>query len=556
MSLRETLIPALLIVLAIAVPSFTSAATRPAVSSPFILGTANKVGTVNVLSLPEATGASASAVTRTLPFLVPNPRGFASAKQQAQQAGYIPPGVSEKKVVEVTDIPTPQVATVDLSRTGVSGKLPNPCACSPPDVSSAVGTSNVVEFVNTAGQIWDKSGNVVKSTFTLASFFLLPTTDFISDPTVLFDSVSGRWFTSIVDITTSRVYFAVSTSSDPTGTFVVYFVTAPAPDGGLLTVSVPDQPYIGTDDDKFGITANQFSCDDTLTSCFFDGTDFWIVNKSQLTAGSSASFAFFSPDPTLFTIRPARHLSSTTDFFLVSNCKDEAAPFNCVSSLNSETHSLQVEVVQGVPGVSTVTDTTFLLSGSIDTSTTPPNAIQPHTGIRLSTGDNRIESVVWRASTMWLTFTDSCVPVGDTATRSCGRLTQLTTSGISAAPTVIQDFDFSRKSRYVFYTAVSTDSNQNLVVPFGRSGTTENPSLRVTGRLATATPGTLQSSVLIIAGSKPDTSGRYGDYFSASTDPGSSPTITSSASFWVAGEFRVSGTFQSWSTEIAEVHLS
>ncbi len=550
---------ALLFSLLVGIPSVAFAVTaQPQGAFPSVSGAAQLIGRVNVLNLSEAPMFPGTSAVRSMPFLVPNTQGLANAKSQVLQEGYVVPGNNEKKIVLVPDAPAPQTVTVDLKITGVSGNSPNPCACSPPDVASAVGPNHVVEFVNTAGKIWNKAGTVVKNTFALSGFFLLPSTHFVSDPYVVFDSASGRWFASILDVTADKVQFAVSTTNDPTGTFMVYSVTGPPPTGGLA-VAFPDQPFIGTDADKLGIAANQFSCTSSLLICNFDGTEVWILNLAQLTAGASTvNFSFFSPDPTVFTLRPVRHLSSITDFYLVSNCKNEVAPFNCVSSPNEQTHSLVVDVVDGVPGVSTVTLTSFLLSGSIATSTVPPGAQQRGTSIVLNTNDNRILSAVWQSNSLWLSFTDACVPSGgDTTTRSCGRLDLLTTSGASVAPTVSQDFDFSTAFKYVFYPAVSVDSNVNLVVVYGRSSSSEYPSVRDTGRMATAAPLTLQASVLVIAGTKPDTvDQRWGDYFSASTDPSSSPTSTSSSKFWIAGEFRTSSVFQSWSTELAAVHFT
>lgn len=527
---------------------------------PSTSGVVQPVGTVNVASLPEGVSGPASAVQITMPFLRPNQAGFAAAKLQSQQPGFTPTGNGGKIIVLPGDLVTgPQVVTVDKKVSGVGGTSPNPCGCSPPDVANAVGTSNVMEFVNLAGKVWNKAGTVLKNTFSLSSFFLLPSTDFLSDPYVIFDSISSRWFASILDVTRDKVVFAVSTTSDATGTFVIYSVTGPAPDLSF-GVAFPDQPFIGADADKFGITGNQFSCSAVplCASAAYDGTELWIVNKAQLVAGNAASFSFFTPDTTLFTLRPARHLGSTTDFFVVSNCKEEAAPFNCVSSANTQTHSLVVDVVTGVPGVSTVTLTSFLLSGSIATSSIPPGAVQPGTGFLLNTNDNRILSAVWQSSNLWLSWTDACIPgSGDTTTRSCGRLTALTTSGSSTTPTVAQDFDFAAAFKYVFYPAVSTDSNNNVAVVFGRSGSTEEPSILLTGRMGTAAPLTLQNSVRLFAGTAPDTiDGRWGDYFSASTDPSTSPTTTSSAIFWVGGEFRTSSSFVKWSTELGEMHLT
>src|SRR2546428_11987995 len=98
---------------------------------------------------------------------------------------------------------------------GTNGPYTN--RLTPPDVQVAVGPSHVVEMVNVLGRISTKQGVEVQ-TFPLDSFFGVPSTDFISDPKVHFDTASGSWFTSITDVTTGRALLEVSKSDDPAGT--------------------------------------------------------------------------------------------------------------------------------------------------------------------------------------------------------------------------------------------------------------------------------------------------------------------------------------------------
>src|SRR5207249_10408804 len=99
-----------------------------------------------------------------------------------------------------------------------------------------------------------------------------------------------------------------------------------------------------------------------------------------------------------------------------------------------------------------------------------------------------------------------------------------------------------------FYPAVSSYQGQ-LVVSFGRSSSSIFPSAMATGRASSDPLNTLQSAAVIRAGTTADTSGRYGDYFGAATDP----TPTSSSTFWVAGEYRTSSRSSLWNTAIARI---
>src|SRR5437899_7389148 len=89
---------------------------------------------------------------------------------------------------------------------GTNGPYSN--RLTPPDVQVAVGPNHVVEMVNVLGRISTKQGVAVR-TFPLVTFFGVPSTDFISDPKIHFDTASGRWFASIADVTSGRVLLEV-----------------------------------------------------------------------------------------------------------------------------------------------------------------------------------------------------------------------------------------------------------------------------------------------------------------------------------------------------------
>src|SRR2546427_755170 len=109
----------------------------------------------------------------------------------------------------------------------------------PPDVQVAVGPNHVVEMVNVLGRISTKQGVEVR-TFPLYSFFGDPSTDFISDPKIHFDSASNRWFASITDVTTGSVLLEVSKSDNPMGLWsadTVATITGCADQPGLALVT-------------------------------------------------------------------------------------------------------------------------------------------------------------------------------------------------------------------------------------------------------------------------------------------------------------------------------
>lgn len=211
----------------------------------------------------------------------------------------------------------------------------------PPDNGTAVGPTHVFEMVNVVGAIYLKStGAKVGANKVLGTFFGTGGQG-LADPIMRYDQTSNRWFAAI--ITTSGVLkwaLAVSTSSDPTGTWVLYSF-APSPS------NCTDYPNMGISDDKVVLTANAF------TNCAggFLGAEFVVINKAQLVAGTAAAATFFAPDAGAFTFRAAQNLSADNNIYMVGH-SGAAAPT-----------SMRVYTITGVPSANTVAGT--ILAGGV-----------------------------------------------------------------------------------------------------------------------------------------------------------------------------------------------
>src|SRR3989441_4369392 len=400
---------------------------------------------------------------------------------------------------------------------GTNGPYTN--RLTPPDVQVAVGPNHVVEMVNVLGRISTKQGVAVQ-TFTLGTFFGVPSTDFISDPQVHFDAASGRWFASIADVTLGSVLLEVSASDDPTGSWSAYRVST--------VTGCADQPLLGFNDLVVIVSANDFSsC--TSGNPSYLGVQYWVLNKTDLLSGAAARTMSFGPNPTLFSVHPVQSLRSTDTEFMVSygSGPTSSMPFYCLP---------------GVPRRLVLVAPQNLGSRS---TTVPPSAPKLGSRSTLDTADNRAQDAMWADERLWLSLADGCIPVGDNRVRSCVRLIEVDT----ANGTIVQDFDVGISGKYLFYPALRTDAAGNLVVVFGYSSATEYPETRVATRSVHDPPNTIGAAQVIRAGEGPEASGcpnnsvcRYGDYFGASQDP-SDPGVV-----WVAGEY---GTANGWSTFIA-----
>jgi hypothetical protein len=393
---------------------------------------------------------------------------------------------------------------------------------SPPDVQVAVGPNHVMEMVNDLGGIWTRSGSPL-ATLGLRGFFGAPAGDLISDPKLLYDVPSQRWFASIADLTVGNVVLAVSATSDPTGAWRTYNLPASTP--------CPDNPFLGITDDKVTIAANDFSSCSSGAS--LTGTQYWIVNKADLLAGAGPRYTRLGPDATTVSVSPVHSLSATTTQYMVSV---SAAPIT----------TLKLQTLTGTPPGTVIISTLTL---PIRDTTAPPTAAQGGTSLALDTGDGRALGSLWFKGRLWLSFDDGCTPTGDTQLRSCLRLILVDTANM----TVMQDFDYGGAAAYYYYPALGIDASGDMVATFASSSASSYPGLMVASQLLGDPPNTLQSPSALRAGSAPYWIGctagvcRYGDYFSAASDP-ADPSLV-----WVAGEYSAAS---GWGTRIAAVGLT
>lgn len=374
----------------------------------------------------------------------------------------------------------------------------------PPDVQIAVGPSEIMEMDNLQGAVWTKAGTQVGGTFDLANFFGTGS-DFISDPKIMYDSLSGRWIASILDGSQDSVKIAVSDSSNATsGVFCLYSVDT------AFTV-FPDQPILGVSGDKITIAVNDFDYK-------FEYSQFWVLNKANMLACEPTSFVTKTMSDQ-FSIHPAQSLSNETTQYMVDTTHNTNGSFVNTFAIN------------GVPpNPVSLSITPVKVSPIFD----PPSAYQAGTEYLLDTGDSRVQDASWSQGELWLTFTDSCFPPNDNETRSCARLVDIGSDNMS----LLQDSDYGVSSKYLFYPALRPMHNENLFLLFGFSSATDYPSIGASELTKFQPPNSLDVPSLIKQGVGPVdlsygcfSSCRYGDYFGVALDPSTPDEI------WGAGEY-------------------
>jgi hypothetical protein len=419
----------------------------------------------------------------------------------------------------------------------------------PPDPQLAVGPGAVVEMVNVAGRIYDRNGATL-GTFSLGDFFNVVSGHTEFDPRIAYDAPSGRWFASLASFKDNpsgtdagRLYFAVSDSDDPAGTWNVYTLS--------YNNVFPDQPAFGLTDDKFTLSSNIFDVDGppgiVTAGCSpsdgYCGDEIVVIQKSDLVAGVAAGalrLHAFPYDDSSFTVRPAVSLSSTNDQYLTTF---------------DTSHIMRVLRITGTPETSDVSIATATSLNIIANSTAPPSRTlgagicivgDAHVGSPpcIDSGDERPLNVVWRDNRLWTASTSACRPAGDTAQRSCAHLIEVDTSG---TPTVSQDIMYGSVGQYYSYPAVTVDASGNLYVPLTHTNTGIFAEAVLAGRQPGDPPSTLSTTSIVRAGNVVHTSGRWGDYLGAAVDPSATSCV------WIVGEYSgvVPGPSFDWATDIA-----
>ena len=186
----------------------------------------------------------------------------------------------------------------------------NQFSTEPPDQGLAVGNGFVLEAINSALNVYDTNGvQLLPRPLALSEFFGLPaginrTTGFNGvfpgDVSCVFDPETQRWFVVAwaqlntatgVPIQQSRLYLAVSQTSDPTGDYFVYTLnTTRAQDPDQGGPRVPDFPHFAVDHNGLYISFNEFNITPDGNLDGFIDAAIVAVSKNDLINGSGGTF--------------------------------------------------------------------------------------------------------------------------------------------------------------------------------------------------------------------------------------------------------------------------
>ena len=446
----------------------------------------------------------------------------------------------------------------------------------PPDTNMAVGPNNLVQWVNVRLTIMDKNGTplvggalgYINGNQIWAS---LPAnsvcrTSNQGDPLAVYDRAADRFVLSqfaftLTTATNGTTYpapgsyrqcIAVSTTSDPTGTYNLYEYSFP---------NFPDYGKIGVWPDAYYMTFNNFAYNTSTGAGSFAGASSCAFDRAKMIAGASASAVCFNytNNQPFFAILPsdmdgiapppagAPNYQISPDWFFLNN-----PPYSV------QLQKFHVDFV--TPANSTLTDGLGGAAGSF-IKMPMPDAIgacadgggtcvaQPGTTRRLDTLSMRfmyplkyhnrgpgLESLV---------FTQTIDPPG-TATAGMNWL-EIRNPGANP-PVIRQNGAITPTGDTInrWMGAANMDKQGNIAIGYSASGTTLSPSIRVAGRLNADILSRVRGEMQVVDGTGAQTSSaqRWGDYSALQLDP------VDNCTFWYTQEYTNSTSSANWATRI------
>ena len=469
----------------------------------------------------------------------------------------------------------------------------NQFSLEPPDQALAVGNGFVVEGVNSAFNIYNRSGNPQLAAPVSASQFfgLAPEIlrssppvfgEFLSDPVLLFDSTTQRFFAivgAIVQNPTTgaflpqtRLHIAVSQSADPTGAWTLFTLDTTNknnPDG--QGSRFPDYEKISFDQNGFYISTNEFQIFPDGSFGNFIGSTIRAISKSALEQVNRVSLPpvvefdiRFNVSGNIFnfTILPAitppgqpfSQLRGGSQYFISSDAVDFTGTqvavwtlFN-TSSLNTSTPQLHLGfIVVGTGSYSSPTAGVHQKPGPLPLGMAKcgcPNPKLP----TLDPGDIRMLSAVFANGRLWGTIGSQVLDAHNNP-RMAAYFIILQQSSANptvftlAAHNVISDISEDSASLLRPFVGVNKDGRGAIV--YTLVGPFNNPSSAFTPFDGTTSPISIGPITISKAGVVPEdgftgyppdqtppfNTARWGDYSWAVVDDADQKTV------WLATEY-------------------
>ncbi len=439
----------------------------------------------------------------------------------------------------------------------------------PPDTNGAVGPNHIVEMINDHYSVFRKSDGMRLNPASDRDVEFwnqagIPIVDppGLSDPRVIFDKSSQRWFA--VEITypfdaegsaiPNDVLIAVSKTSDPTQGWRGYRIagtdpgTNPDPAGGATGFFV-DYPLLGVNAKGVYVTTNNYKFNASIGDFSIDSVNMYMVNRADLISGKAPRVGRFSGldyNRYGYTQQPVTELgTSAGDELLLSTPLQEPADHLILTTLTAD----------GPADVRSVAVPAYSSPSQF------AGGLQPDGTQSLETLDARFSGSVYRVNNdIWAVHSVDAL-YGETNHRTAIRWYRIdANTGTLADAGTLSDADHD----YIM-PSIAANNAGSVVLGFSRTGLDEFPSAYAAVGGTAKGKTTFGSPVLLKAGvdlyhyipGVPDYD-RWGDYSAVRPDP-NDPNTFWTFQEWAAQSFDpplfgvVSGR---WATQVTELNVS
>ena len=410
----------------------------------------------------------------------------------------------------------------------------------PPDPNMAVGPNHIVQWVNNAFVVFNKSGVPLNNPVSDGTFWgvLTPCNQLggFSDPIVQYDRIADRWVVGEVALPLLPGLFgqfvqcfAVSTTSDPTGTYQQWAYG--------FGNTIPDYPKIGMWPDGYYVTWNMFPG----AGASFSGAEVCAWNRLDMLSGVAAPrFVCFQLSSAFASLLPSDVDGPT---------QPPAGSPNYVMNIDAASSTLNLwrfHVDFVIPGNSTFTGP-ISISGTapfqgpcIDDRECIP---QPGTTQKLDAlGDRLMYRLAYRnfGDHESIVATHTVVGgAGNTGVR------WYEVRSPNSAPTIYQQGTFAPDTDNRWMPSIAMDHAGNIGVGYSVASAGTFPSIRYTGWEVGDPLGTLQTETWLVSGGGSQTGfDRWGDYSEMRIDPADDCT------FWYTQEYQATTDVANWNTRI------
>jgi hypothetical protein len=515
---------------------------------------------------------SAGASSNGSPPLDPRLDTKAEALQWIKTHGYLPfDGIdklqaSKAHAAEVVAAQTGKPVVPQGNRgaapiIGASWQGVSSSSVSPADANGAIGPNSYLEIINQTLGIYNRSGGLITS----ASLTVLTGHSNVSDPMILWDPASQRFFYNVWDTSAQTQEWGFSKTDNPTA-IPTGFCNYTASFGYNPSLDLPDYPKLGQTADFLMIGVNHYTSPNFAHA---DRTDLMWISKYKdpnpvTTCPSSATFTtgifkdLRNADNSIgFTPVPAIQTDSSPNGFVMT-MSDIECPDICGTGTLMTTHAFR-------PNPQNPAVPQFQIKGrsiTVGSYMPPPDAPQKGTANTLDTLDGRLTHAVSGidpAHSNKLGIWVSHSVVG-------GAGSQVNWYEINPLPVnhpaLIQSGTVSDPSLWLFNSGISNDRacdlagcahGDSMVVGFTTSSSTAFPASQMVSKIGL---GAQSGLVLVKQSSTFDNDFtcfapfgppcRWGDYGGATPDP--TKKTGSTGEVWLSNQW-TDGTNETWNWE-------